>query len=150
MGFRAPPVFPFDSVNFLRCRTYEALLIRPPPIALRTSPEAKSPFLPIDFSEIHGRSIVGTSHSGNHVQLIGVSVLARHEVSARHAVVDETIGLRTGVGEYLCTVALAVREALIKFHLRMIGRYVPPQRFARFAGFNGHKLSLVIESTYRL
>src|SRR5260370_38347310 len=25
-----------------------------------------------------------------------------------------------------------------------------PQRFARFAGFNGHELSLVIESTYPL
>jgi hypothetical protein len=109
--------FLFDSANFLRRRTYEALLIRPPGIALRTSPEPKSPSLPIDFSEIHGRSIAGTSDSGNHVQFIRVSVLAQHEVSTRHAVVDETIGLRTGIGECFCSVAVAVREALIRFHL---------------------------------
>src|SRR5260370_12406365 len=65
-------------------------------------------------------SIVGTSDSGNHVQFIRVSVLAQHEVSTRHAVVDETIGLRTGVRERFCGVALAVQEALIKFHLHMM------------------------------
>ncbi|PYU63837.1 MAG: hypothetical protein DMG49_27700 [Acidobacteria bacterium] len=96
LGFHS--VFPFDRVYFLRRQTYEALLIRPPPIALRTSPEAKTPSLPIDFSEIHGRPIVGTAHPRNRVQLISVSVLAQHEVSTRHAVVDETIGHRTRIG----------------------------------------------------
>jgi hypothetical protein len=33
------------------------------------------------------------------------------------------------------------------FTVLFFGRYVPPQRFA---GFNGHELSLVIESTYPL
>ena len=63
-GLGLHSVFPFDRVYFLRRRTYEALLIRPPLIALRASPEAKAPFLPIDSSEIHRRSIVGELLAG--------------------------------------------------------------------------------------
>jgi len=105
-------VFPADILNFLRRQTYEALLIRASPIALGTYPQAKTLFVRIDFSEIHGRPIVGTSDIGNHVQLIRVSVLAQHEVSTIDVVVDQTIGLRTGIRELLCKVTFAVREAL--------------------------------------
>src|SRR5712664_3704286 len=75
----------------------------------------------IDFSEIHGRPIVGTSDSGNHVQLIRDSVLAQDEVSTIDVVVDETIGLRTGIRERLWkVVTFAVQEALIKPHLHVM------------------------------
>jgi hypothetical protein len=87
---------------------------------LRAYPQAKTPFLEIDFSEIHGRPIVGTSDSGNRVQLIRVFVLARDEVSTIDIVVDETIGLRTGIRELLCRVTFAVQEALIKPHLHVM------------------------------
>src|SRR6266446_43424 len=70
--------------------------------------------------EIRGRPIVGTSDIGNHVQLIRVSVLAQHEVSTIDVVVDQTIGLRTGIRELLYRVAFAVQEALIKPHLRVM------------------------------
>src|SRR5881398_2114570 len=83
-------------LNLLRRQAYEALLIRASPIALRAYPQAKATFLRIGFSKIHGRPIVGTSDSGNHVQLIRVSVLTQDEVSTIDVVVDETIRLRTG------------------------------------------------------
>src|SRR5260370_20987312 len=73
--------FPADILNSLRRQAYEALLIRASPIALRAYPQAKSPFPQIAFSEIHGRPIVGTSHSGNHVRFIRDSVLSQDEVS---------------------------------------------------------------------
>jgi hypothetical protein len=74
----------------------------------------------IDFSEIHGRPIVGASDSGNDVQLIRVSVLVQDEVSTIDVVVDETIGLRTGIGERMFSVTLAVQDPLIKPHLHMM------------------------------
>src|SRR5467141_1715721 len=113
-------VFPADILNFLRRQAYEALLIRASPIALRASPQAKVLFVRIDLSEIHGRPIVGASYSGNHVQLVRVSVLAQHEVSTIDVVVDQTIGLRTGIRELLYRVTFAVQEALIKPHLRVM------------------------------
>jgi hypothetical protein len=90
------------------------------PIALRAYPQAKSTFVRIDFSEIHGRPIVGTSDAGNHVQLIRVSALAQDEVSAIDVVVDETIVLRTGIRERLFKVTFAVQKALIKPHLHVM------------------------------
>src|SRR6267378_6290394 len=114
------PTFPAGIPNSLRCRAYEALLIRTSPIALRAFPQAKIPFLPIDFSEIHGPPIVETSDAGNHVQLIRVFVLAQDEVSTIDVVVNETIGLRTGIRERLSSFTLAVREALIEPHLHMM------------------------------
>ena len=119
-GLGRRPAFPANILNFLRPQPYEALFIRAPPVALRASPQAKIPFLLIDFSEIHGRPIVRTSDSGNRVQLIRVSVFAQREVSTRDVVVDETMGIRTGIRECLCSVTLAVREALIKPHLHMM------------------------------
>ncbi len=118
LGFH--PTFPADILNSLRREAYEALLIRASPIALRAYPQSKTPFLLIDLSEIHGRPIVGTSDAGNHVQLIRVSVLAQDEVSTIDVVVDETIGLRTGIDERLCRVTFAVQEALIKPHLHVM------------------------------
>ena len=114
------PTFPADIPNSLRCQAYEALLIRTSPIALRAFPQAKIPLLPIDFSEIHGPPIVETSDAGNHVQLIRVFVLAQDEVSTIDVVVNETIGLRTGIPERLCKVTFAVQEALIKPHLHVM------------------------------
>lgn len=118
LGFH--PTFPGEILNSLRREAYEALLIRASPIALRAYPQSKTPFLLIDLSEIHGRPIVGTSDAGNHVQLIRVSVLAQDEVSTIDVVVDETIGLRTGIDERLCRVTFAVQEALIKPHLHVM------------------------------
>jgi hypothetical protein len=114
-GLGRHAAFPANILNFLRRRPYEALFIRAPPIASRASPQAKIPFVLLDFSEIHGRPIVRTSDSGNHVQFIRVSVLAQSEVSTRDVVVDETMGNRTGIRERLYSVTLAVREA---FHPR--------------------------------
>jgi hypothetical protein len=74
----------------------------------------------IDFSEIHGRPIVGTSDVGNRIRFIRDSVLGQDEISTISVVVDETIGLRTGIRERLCTVTFAVQEALIKPHLHMM------------------------------
>ena len=120
-GLGLHPTFPADIPNSPRCQAYEALLVRASPIALRAYPQAKTPFLQIDFSEIHGRPIVETSDAGNHVQLIRVSALAQDEVSAIDVVVDETIGLRTGIRERLCKVAtFAVHVALIKPHLHVM------------------------------
>src|SRR6267378_4102011 len=119
-GLGRHPVFPTDILNFLQRRAYEILLIRAPPVALRASPQAKIPFLLIDFSDIHGHPIVQTSDRGNHVRLIRGSVLAQREVSTRDVVVDETMGIRTGIRERLCSVTLAVREALIKPHLHVM------------------------------
>jgi hypothetical protein len=118
LGFH--PTFPADILNSLRREAYEALLIRASPIALRAYPQSKTPFLLIDLSEIHGRPIVGTSDAGNHVQLIRISVLAQDEVSTIDVVVDETIGLRTGIYERLCRVTFGVQEALIKPHLHVM------------------------------
>src|SRR6266478_4326840 len=119
-GLGLHPTFPADIPNSPRCQAYEALLVRASPIALRAYPQAKTPFLQIDFSEIHGRPIVETSDAGNHVQLIRVSALAQDEVSTIDVVVDETIGLRTGIRERLYSVTLAIREARIKPHLHMM------------------------------
>jgi hypothetical protein len=99
---------------------YEALLIRTSPIALRAFPQAKIPFLPIDFSEIHGRPIVETSDAGNHVRLIRVFVLAQDEVSTIDVVVDETIGLRAGIRERMFSVTLAGQDPLIKPHYHVM------------------------------
>jgi len=63
-GLGLRPAFPADILNSLRRQAYEALLIRASPIALRAYPQAKSPFPQIDFSEIHGRPIVGTRTLG--------------------------------------------------------------------------------------
>ncbi len=87
---------------------------------MRAYPQAKTPFLRIDFSEIHGRPIVETSDAGNHVRLIRDSVLAQDEVSTIDVVVDETIRLRTGIRTRLCSVTFAVQEALIKPHLHVM------------------------------
>src|SRR5258706_11350594 len=108
-------------LNLLRRQAYEALLIRASPIALRAYPQAEASLFRIDFREIHGRPIVETSDAGNHVQLIRVSALAQDEVSTIDVVVDETIGLRTGIRERLCKVAtFAVHVALIKRHLHVM------------------------------
>ncbi len=119
-GLGLHPTFPTDILNSLRRQAYEALLIRASPIALRAYPQPKPPFLRIDFSKIHGRPIVGTSDSGNHVRLIRVSVLAQHEVSTRGVVVNQTIWLCTGIRERLCSVTFAVQETLIKPHLHVM------------------------------
>lgn len=113
-------VFPAVILNFLRRQTYEALLICASPIAFWTYPQAKTLFVRIDFSEIHGRPIVGTSDIGNHVQLVRISVLTQDGVSTIDVVVDGTIGLRTGIRERLCKVTFAVREALNKSHLHVM------------------------------
>src|SRR5258706_300302 len=84
-------------LNLLRRQAYEALLIRASPIALRAYPQAEASLFRIDFREIHGCPIVETSDSGNHVQLIRVSVLAQDEVSTIDVVLDETIGLCTRI-----------------------------------------------------
>ncbi len=101
----------------LRRQAYEALLIRASPVALRAYPQAEASLFRIDFREIHGRPIVETSDSGNHVQLIRVSALTQDEVSTIDVVVDETIGLRAGIREHSCSVTIAVHEAPIKPHL---------------------------------
>ncbi len=102
------------------------------PIALRAYPQAKSPFPQIDFSEIHGRPIVGTSDSGNRIRFIRDSVLAQDEVSAISVVVDETIGLRTGIRKCLCrVVTFAVQGVLIKPHLHMMLMTKRPKLLAR-------------------
>src|SRR6266850_4039919 len=119
-GLGLHPTLPADILISLRRQAYEALLIRAPPIALRAYPQAKTLSVQIDFSEIHGRPIVETSDAGNHVQLIRVSVLVQDEVSTIDVVVDETIGLRTGIDERLCRVTFAVQEALIKPHLHVM------------------------------
>ncbi len=124
-------VFPADILNSLRRQAYEALLIRASPIALRASPQAELPFLRIDLSEIHGRPIAETSDAGNHVQPIHVSVLAQDEVSTIDVVVDETIGLRAGIRERMFSVILAVQEALIKPHLRVMLVTKRPKFLAR-------------------
>src|SRR5260370_30098237 len=129
LGFH--PTFPADILNSLRRQAYEAVLIRAPPIALRASPQAELPFLRIDLSEIHGRPIAETSDAGNHVQPIHVSVLAQDEVSTIDVVVDETIGLRAGIRERMFSVILAVQEALIKPHLRVMLVTKRPKFLAR-------------------
>src|SRR6267142_4911437 len=116
-GLGLHPTFPAAILISLRRQAYEALLIRASPIALRAYPQAKTPFLQIDFSEIHGRPIAETSDAGNHVRLIRVSILAQHEISTIDVVVDEAIGLRTGIRERFCRATFTVQEALIKPHL---------------------------------
>src|SRR6266481_7865616 len=113
------PAFPANILHFLRLQAYQPFLIRASPIALRASPQAKTPFLQIDFSEIHGRPIVGASDSGNPVHPIHVSVLGQHEVSTKDVVVDETIGLRTGIRERMFSVTLTVQDPLIKPYLHV-------------------------------
>jgi hypothetical protein len=49
-----------------------------------------------------------------------VSVLAQDEIPTIDAVVDETIRLRTGIRERMFSVVLAVPEALIRLHLRVM------------------------------
>jgi hypothetical protein len=119
-GLGLHPPFPADIPNSLRCQAYEALLIRTSPIALRAFPQTKIPFLPIDFSEIHGRPIVETSDAGNHVQFIHLFVLAQDEVSTIDIVVDETIGLRAGIRVRMFSVTLVVQVPLIKPHYRVM------------------------------
>ena len=114
------PTFPADIPNSLRCQAYEALLIRTSPIALRAFPQTKIPFLPIDFSEIHGPPIVETSDAGNNVQCIRLFVLAQDEVSTIDVVVDETIGLRAGIRLRMFSVTLAVQVPLIKLHYHVM------------------------------
>jgi hypothetical protein len=133
-GLGLHPTFPADILNSLRRQAYEALLIRASPIASRAYPQAKIPFLQIDFSEIHGRPIVGTSDSGNHVQLIRDSVLAQDEVSTIDVVVDETIGLRTGIRERMFSVTLAFQDPLIKPHLHMMLMTKRAKFLARLGG----------------
>jgi hypothetical protein len=84
---------------------------------LRAFPEAKTPLLQVDFSEIHRLPVVETSDSGNLARLIRVSVLAQQEVPAIDAVVHETIGLRAGIRERMFSAILVVQEALIEPHL---------------------------------
>src|SRR5689334_19005514 len=84
-------------LDFQRRQTYEALLIREARAALRASPQAKSSFLWVDFSEIHGRPIKETFDFGHFVPIIPASVLAQQEVSTRDVVVNVAIGLRTGI-----------------------------------------------------
>jgi hypothetical protein len=115
-GFGLRRAFTAEILNALQSQACEALLIRASPVALRAYPQTITPFLEIDFSEIHGRPIVGTFDSGNHAQLIRVSVLVQEEVSTIDVVVDETIRLRTGIRERLCSVTIAVQKALTKPH----------------------------------
>src|SRR5207302_9324395 len=92
----ASPV-PADVLVSPRRNAYHPLLMRPFPAALRAYPQAIFSFVQIDFSEIHGRRIVEAPDCGNHFQIIPMSVLARHEISTRDAVVDAAVGLRTGI-----------------------------------------------------
>jgi len=68
----------------------------------------------------------------------------------RAAVVDEAIGLRTGIGTYLCTHAIGPHENLIKVHLdvmlvtkrvnflaRLGNRHMPPP--AKHLGSNARR-----------
>jgi len=116
LGLQTP--FAADIPNSLRRQAYEALLIRASPIALRAYPQAKSPFPQIDFSEIHGRPIVGTSDAGNRIRFIRDSVLAQDEISTISVVVDETVGLRT---EAYASVCVGLSPLLFKgFRLSLI------------------------------
>jgi len=119
-GFGLRRAFPAEILNFLRRGAYQALLIRTSRAALRAFPQAEASLLRIDFRKIHGRPIKETSDFGHHVHLIPVSVLVQDEVSTRGAVMDDTIGLRTGVRERLCRVTIAVQEAPIQPHFRMM------------------------------
>jgi len=53
-------------------------------------------------------------------QLIRVSVLAQDEVSTIDVVLDETIGLRTGIRERLCSVTNRSSRGSIKPHLHVM------------------------------
>ena len=63
---------------------------------------------------------MGTTDVGCHLSLISISVLVGDEVSARGIVVDEAIGLRAGVGEYLCPLAAGLQDDLTKPHLNVM------------------------------
>ncbi len=59
---------------------------------------------------------MGTTDVGYYLELISISVLVGNEVSARSVVVDQAIGLRTGVSKYLCPLAAGLQDSLTKPH----------------------------------
>jgi hypothetical protein len=63
---------------------------------------------------------MGTMDVGCHLYLISISVLVGDEVSARSMVVDQAIGLRTGVGKYLCLLAAGLQDNLTKRHFNVM------------------------------
>src|SRR5439155_19435184 len=89
------------------------------PAALRSYPHAIFPSVQLDFREIHGRRVVEAPDCGNHFQIIPMSVLARHEISTRDAVVDAAVGLRTGIRGGSPGV-WAVGKALLQPHLHVV------------------------------
>ena len=79
-----------------------------------------------------------TSDSGNRVRFIRDSVLAQDEVSTIDVVVDETIGLRTGIRKRLCTVVtFAVQGVLIKPHPHMMLMTKRAKSLARLGSRHG-------------
>ena len=90
------------------------------PPALRAYPQTVVPFVQVDFSKIHGRPVIEAPDCGNHFQIILISVLARQEVSARDAVVDEAIRLGTGMCRRLPGVLPAVGKTRPKAHLHVV------------------------------
>src|SRR5438309_2259644 len=115
----ASPV-PADILISPRRHAYQTLLMRAFPAALRAYPQAIFSFVQIDFSEIHGRRIVEAPDCGNHFQIISMSVLARHEIPTRDAVMDEAIRLRTSIRCRLPGVFPAVGKALLQPHLYVV------------------------------
>jgi hypothetical protein len=89
-------------------------------VALRTFPETKAPMFRQNLSQIHGRSIMGTTDVGCYFSLISISVLVGNKVSARSIVVDKAIGLWTTVGQYLSPLADGLQDNLTKAHLNVV------------------------------
>jgi hypothetical protein len=131
-------VFSAEILSFLRRAAYQVFFIRTSRAALRACPQAEASLFRIDFRKIHGRSIKETSDFGHHVHPLHISVLAKDEVSARGAVVDETIRLAAGIGDRSSSVTLAVQEARIEPHFqkmfvtkrasalaRLVSRHIP-------------------------
>jgi hypothetical protein len=119
-GFGLRRVFPAKILNFLRCQTRQALLIRSSRATLRACPKAKASLFRTDFGEIQRRPIQETSDFGQYVHLIPVSVLAQHEVSTKGVVADETIRLRTAIRGRLSCVPLVAQEAPIQPHFQKV------------------------------
>jgi hypothetical protein len=120
--------------------TLRRLLIRPARFTHWASPQAKTPLLRLNFSEVHKYAVIWTTDTGCHVAQNLVSLLGGDEVSMHTVVVDKATRFRTGIDQCLYGLSPNFQRNVGKVHLRVM---FVAKRVEFLAGQGGRHASLL-------
>ena len=100
--------------------TLRRLLIRPARFTHWASPQAKTPLLRLNLSEVHKYAVIWTTDTGCHVAQNLVSLLGGDEVSMHTVVVDKATRFRTGIDQCLYGLSPNFQRNVGRVHLRVM------------------------------